>query len=173
MYNKLLISLIKSFRKGDINAFTVIYDEFEDLIRFYGRKISGDDASQELTLFLLELLYAIPLRSFLEDCSDGLRRYKAVSIRNKYIALSIEHQKSFKLWTGIYDDDIYSYDSTDIRLEIQEALQSLPSKQRLIIIYRYVYGYSIWEIGKILGISRQAVNCLKIRALASLKNYLN
>ncbi len=171
MYNKLLISLINSFRKGDINAFSVIYEEFRGLIRFYGRRASGEDSSQELTVFLIELLYAIPLKSFPDDGSDGLKRYIAVSLRNKYIALSAEEQHSNQLWTSLYDTDAFSCDCPDIQLELQEALFALPRKQRLIIVYRYVYGYSIWEIGKMLGISRQAVNCLKIRGLAKLREY--
>ncbi len=45
-------------------------------------------------------------------------------------------------------------------------------KQKSVLIYKYVYGYSDCEIACALGITRQAVNGLKNRALTVLKELL-
>ena len=95
MYNYLLLSLVKNFRKNDETAFDMIYEEFKGLINFYARKLQYEDATGELTLFFIELLLSNRLLKFQPDKSDSLKRYIAVSIRNKYIALSKEKQKSY------------------------------------------------------------------------------
>ena len=171
MYNYLLIELIKKFKNQDMNAFTLIYDKYKRLIYYYSAKTRDDDTPQELTLFLLELLYSIDTDRFKLDMSDSLHKYIAVSIRNKYIYISKELQLKQKFLNEIYDAEFYTLASLDESLFVTEALSQLTLKQRLIIIYKYIHCFSDAEIADKLKISRQAVNRLKNRGINTLKEF--
>ena len=170
MENGLLKSLIIKFRNQDMNAFAMIYDEFKRLIYRYSGKLCDDDAVQELTLFLIELLYNIDLTKFKDNGEDGLKRYIAVSIKHKYITVSKANDNYNNICEAA---DICDNSFSDIleNLSAKEALKCLSPKQRVIIIYKYFYCLSDSEIAKLTGISRQAVNRLKNRALLLLKEF--
>lgn len=170
MENKLLAALIEKFRNQDMNAFTIIYDDFKRLIYYYSGKLCDDDAVQELTLFLIELLYSVELSRFSKKEGDGLKRYIAIALKNKYIAISKANTKC----NAIYQNpEFYDNDYCDITsgITVKEALQCLSPKQRLIIVYKYIYCLPDSEIAKMLDISRQAVNRLKNRGLTMLKEF--
>lgn len=63
----------------------------------------------------------------------------------------------------------YNFDS---QIFISKLLNSLPILQREIIKKKFLYDYSDKEIAKLYGISRQAVNRTKNRALNNLRNML-
>lgn len=168
MENVTLKKLIIDFREGDVQAFAVIYEEFRKMVYYYSRKIGNEDAYQELMIFLIELLYNIELSRFPNDKNDNLKRYIAVSLRNKYIVISKKKRDEEKVLIGIYDDDVtYNYNGEDIMLK--EMLETLSDKQRRIVVYRYIYGYSDSEIANCMGISRQAVFRLRNRAFRLLR----
>lgn len=163
MENVLLKKLIINFRKGDMQAFTPIYSGFEKLIDYYSRKIGDEDSRQELIIFFIETLYNIELSNFCDDRTDRLNRYISVSIRNKYIYLSKKHQSEMLNYTP-FNDCYADFDDNIDKIFIKEILNRLSHKQRAIIVYKYIYGYSDVEISELFGISRQAVNRLKNRA---------
>lgn len=171
MCNLILITLIKNFKNRDMTAFTQIYEQFEGLILFYARKLGGEDYAQELTLFLLELLYSIKPESFNADHSIGIKKYISVCIRNKYIALSKEKQKYTSITNAALENDFCCASSAESFVAVEDMLNCLSPRQKLIMIYKYIYGYSDIEISMLLDISRQAVNRLKNRAITLLREY--
>ncbi len=171
MKNSLLKCLIGKFRAQDMTAFSLIYDEFKRLIYLYSGRLCDDDSVQDLTLFLIELLYSIDISRFTSDNSDSLKRYIAVSLKNKYIALSKEGEQYKKMCGEFYDGLYFTQAPPKEEIELVEALECLTSRQKIIIIYKYIYCLSDSEISNRLGISRQAVNRLKNRALITLKQF--
>ncbi len=172
MCNKYLKPIIEKFKKQDMAVFETIYGEFEKLLKFYSNKLCYDDAAGDLTLFFIELLYRIDLTKFYLDDSVSIRKYIAVSIRNQYIALSQQWERYCKFSNKLYDNlDGYLPDFED-RFSLLESMDILSQKQKMIIIYKYLYGYNNFEIAVLLGVSYQAVNQLKNRALANLKDFL-
>lgn len=63
-----------------------------------------------------------------------------------------------------------SYVDFDRNIFISELLDSLPINQRKVIILKYIYEFSDTDIAKQLGVSRQAINSTKNRALKNLRN---
>ena len=163
-------NLIAGFQKGDWEVFPVIYDEFKKLITLYSYRINDEDANAELMLFFIELLYSIDMDRFNYIDSNSLSKYIAVCIRNKYIELS----KKFGQYRSnllhlcencVCADTLNCY----IRLETVELLKELSLRQRAVIVYKYIYKYTDTEISEMLGVSRQAINRLKNRALKQLR----
>ncbi len=171
MYNCVLKNLILRFRFQDVEAFEMIFDEFKRNIYAYARKQKSEDVVGELTLFLIELLYKIDISRFKSDRNEDLRNYISVSLKNKYISLCREQTKEKTVIRDVYEEDLISYGSAEMHLDICEALECLTDRQRDIIICKYIYCLSDFQIGEFFKISRQAVNRLKNRALKELKEY--
>lgn len=74
MENKKLLKIVKEIKNGDMSNFGELYAVFERLIKLYGARIELEDAKEELTVFLLELIYDIDTGRFAPDCSDTLCR---------------------------------------------------------------------------------------------------
>lgn len=172
MRNRYLKPIIEKFKNQDMGVFETLYDEFKKLIMFYSGKLCYDDAVSELTLFLIELFYQIDLKKFDSDDSVTINKYIAIAMRNQYIYLSQQRERYRKMSYKLYDTiDGYQPDFEQ-RVSLIESINILSEKQKMIIIYRYIYGYTNFEIASLMGISRQAVNQLKNRALLSLKEIL-
>lgn len=171
MENCCLITLTEKFRSGDMSAFPLIYAEFEGLIYHYTAKCSAEDTYQELTVFLVELLYKAKLSQFVKNSDNSFKRYIAVCLGNKYIALSKEDilRKSRNI---SFEDRTPSVDGFFEKQLLKDAMAKLTVKQQKVICYKYIYDYSDTEIAYRLNISRQAVNRIKNRAFESLREYL-
>ncbi len=171
MYNYVLKGLVESFRMQDMAAFEVIFEEFKKSIYYYARKQKNEDIIGELTLFLIELIYRIDIERFSDDKSEDMRKYISVSIKNKYISICRKNASENAVLREAYENDLISDYSQERHLDICEALELLTPRQRDIIVCRYIYCLSDFEISQIFKISRQAVNRLRNRALKELKEY--
>ena len=171
MENSCLLALLSKFRKGDMSVFPVIFSEFEGLIKHYARRSEAEDTDEELSVFLLELLYKLDISRFAGVTGDGLSRYIAVSIRNKYIAFSVKNDNFKKAPLCIKAENTYIEDFSKHTF-LKDALKHLTPKQKAVIQLKYIYDYSDVEIGLSLNITRQAVNRIKNRAIERLREYL-
>ena len=173
MCNKFLKKLIIEFKKGNTDAFYLIYKVFKKLIRLYAARVDYEETTAELHLFLIELLHKLDLSRFSDDYSYSLQKYIAVSIRNKYLDIlkkQIERiQKSSPLFEFLSVKEEYK----DEKIMLPDAFALLTPKQKSVLRCKYILGYSDVEISKMMGITRQAVNSIKNRAFAVLRNYYN
>ena len=97
MCNAEIITIAEKIKNKEMSRFGEIYQAFAGLIHHYEIKLGYDDAEQELTVFLLELIYTLDTDRFLPDDSESLHRYIAASLRNKYIALSKRARRARRL----------------------------------------------------------------------------
>ncbi len=172
MCNEILKALIIDFKKGYSKSFYLIHKVFERLIKLYASRIYYEDGESELNLFLIELLYKLDLSRFDSlDSSFTIQKYIAVALRNKYLDVlkkSIElNQKTLPLLEQKADEEEHFYE----KLMLPNAFSLLTVKQQEVLIRKYIYGYKDTEISETMGISRQAVNGIKNRAIEILKNY--
>ncbi len=169
MSNRFLKKYIKSFQNQKTEVYPILLRVFKRLITYYADKLESTDSLQELNLFFVELLFSINTENFKLDSSNSLARYISVAIRNKYIELSKAeskynfHHRTFGETFFVYENDF------ELQFEIAEILKILSDNQRRVIICKYFYNYSDNEISELMGISRQAVNGLKNRALKILR----
>lgn len=170
MCNREIMSIAKEIKNKDMSRFGELYEAFAGLIHHFELKLGYDDAGQELTVFLLELMYSLDTDRFLPDDSEAINRYIAVSVRNKYIALSKQERRRV-LESGELFDGIGCTQEFDNRTLLKEGMKFLSERQRAAVALRYIYGYSDAEIAHRLGITRQAVNRLERRGLEILREY--
>lgn len=171
MYNRVLKKLILSFRKQDVGAFELIYDEFKDIIYYYARRQNDEDIIGELTLFLIELLYRINLSNFKSDTTVDIRKYISVSLKNKYISILRKQTKDNLILRDVYEEDLIYNNPAHMYMDICDAFENLTERQKSVVVCKYIYCLSEKQISQMLNISRQAVNRLKNKALIVLKEY--
>lgn len=171
MCNREILSIVKEVKNKDMSRFGELLGVFERLICHFAGKLALDDARQELTVFLLELIYTLNTDRFLPDESEELNKYIAVCIRNQYISISKKRQKSF-FELSESCDSVSDYGEFENSLALKEGMSRLSERQRSTIVLRYICGYSDAEIADRLAITRQAVNRLERRGLEILREYL-
>ncbi len=169
-------------KSGDSASFEKIIDRYQKpfynfFYRFLGNASSAEDATQ--TLFL-QIYSALPRYK----PTANLRTYLYRSAKN--LAINLSRRNTFLSFFSLDDSEnpINISDSPDKRPEkilenmetvqqVQEALQSLPSRQRIAIIYQYFEDCSVTEIGDRMEISTPAVESLLFRARTTLKEKLS
>lgn len=172
MCNLLLKPLIQRFKNQDTSVFSKIYEEFKKLIIYYSSKLCYEDAQADLNLFFIELLYSIDLSLFDSDNTYGIKRYIAVSLKNQYIALAVKEGKYKSYSLPLFENANGYFGEFDDKILLCDAMSRLTGKQKSIVTYKYIYGYTVTEISKKFGVSRQTFNDTKNRALSCLKNFL-
>ena len=131
-------------------------------------RVEFADSKQDLILFLLELIKNIDVSKFPVDSSDGLNRYICVCLRNKRIELQKKKQNEYshhfltaeesqekELIEKSFSQPDFQKDiefETSKNVEFEEAINSLSPKQKDVIVYKYIYGFSDLEIGEMFNI---------------------
>jgi RNA polymerase sigma factor (sigma-70 family) len=171
------VDLITLSQSGDVDATLELVNKFKPLLKKYAFKLNFDDAYDDLLLDFLILIKAIQIQN-LKNCSEGaLITYIQKSIFNSYIkqSLRIKKLRNISLYSDLSDSELYyvesSYSNIDdySDLEFQCFDHILTKPEALIIKMIYRSGYSASEIAIMCGISRQAVNQTKNRALKKLE----
>lgn len=172
----LLYELIKSSSEGDQNATMEIIEKFFPLIKKYSIKLSYEDADTDLIISLIEIITYLSKSEDSniinkEECIVG---YISESLKHKYIQLSKVRDNIYKheveLNIELSNEEVINNEEENIFLN--DILNKLPELQRKVIKERYLEDRTCSEIAKKLGISRQAVNKLKNRALNNLRKYI-
>jgi len=177
-----LLRKIREFKRHDAKAMEEVIDRFTPLIqscsRFHGYEDA--DARQDMTVALIEILLDLPAWMVIDDDEISRRdvlSYIKASMKNQYVKLSRKHDTR-KNREDEYDDE-YDYggqaDSVfeSVLLDIlRSEVSKLAPLQREAIRLKYYQGYSDIEIGKFLGITRQATNQRLNNAYKILKDWL-
>lgn len=169
---KSLYEIIRNAKDGDSESILEIVERFKPLTCKYSRYLKYEDASRDLMIKLLEVIENIPIgENFKKD--KQITSYLGTAIRNEYIRLSKKNKAIMN--TEIFlDENIISIEqaNTDERIFVKNLLETLPTNQKKILIYKFIRDYSDVQIASKLEISRQAVNKTKNRALKNLKQYI-
>lgn len=162
-------------QRGDKDSLMKIICKFKPLIQKYSRKLNYDDAEDELILGLVETVIFLPIdtKEYLkkDECIVG---YINMSIKNRYINLSKKYCQIYNLEMELNEDinikgNENIYISVENKIFIKDILNKLTSLQKEVVIKKFFKEYKDNEIAKQLGISRQAVNRIKNRALKKMK----
>jgi RNA polymerase sigma factor (sigma-70 family) len=170
--------LIAQSQTGSNDATLALIEKFNPLLKKYTYKLFYDDAYSDLLVDFIELLHNIKL-GHLHDKSEGsLVSYICTSVRSSYIRRSIAINKLHNLmpYSDLNDNELYCIEAasavsdTYFKYELPGVDQVLTKSESSIIKMIYLSGYTIKETACIFGITRQAVNQMKKRALKKLEN---
>lgn len=167
----MLNKILSKAKDGENDYIIEFINRFTPLIKKYGKKLY-DDGENEIIEFLLTLIPKIP--SF--DNEWLIVSYVHVSIKNFYIGLIKKQSKFSELISendnismGYYKLNTTKWENDFRSIEFLELINKLTLLQQKVIIYIYYYQYTEKFASEKLGVSRQAVNAAKHRALNILK----
>jgi len=182
-------SLIDAHLRGDSTAFGELVRRYGDsvlgyLIRMTGSREEASDFFQETFKRVHEKAHTLrgdQFKSWLFRIAtrvaiDSLRRrrrLRVISLNQKLDCTDIGRQE---LEAVALADDSYEPSGKAIRAEqaeqVQQAIQSLPAKQRVTLILAYYQQLSYPEVAKVLGCSIGTVKTQMYRALKTLAKRL-
>lgn len=175
--NEPLSEILRLVREKDSEAQLRLLEKFSRTIKSFSYKLNYDGADTDLIIFLLELCQSMKPHRF-ENMNEGaLVKYIYNSLRHEYIRLS-KQNKRYKLNEQLYGIDPSEITSNNKTTDnnsysdkyIDELIDVLTAKEKQIVTYIFIKGYSDAEIAKVMSVSRQAVGKTKKRALQKLKH---
>jgi RNA polymerase sigma factor (sigma-70 family) len=171
--------LWESFKKGDQETFSLIYEQYIDELLIYGYRITNNkqlikDSIQDLFLGLWNSRERI-------SGTDSIRFYLFRSLRNR-ILRNIEKQKEISVSDisfyhnvaelSIEDSLIDSEQESQTATTLRNAIAKLSKRQQEVIQLRYYHNFSNPQICEIMHISNQSVRNLLSKSLLQLRESL-
>lgn len=149
-----------------------LYDQhWRGLVRLAVLVIDDRQTAEDIVQEAFSQLYR---RWPLEDSGKALV-YLRTTVLNAGRS-SLRRRKVSRLYTPPYQAPHDSAESTAVlneeRLEVQRALQSLPTRQREVLVLRYYLDLPYDEIAQILGISASTARATASRGLTALTEKL-
>lgn len=171
--------LIAACKRGEPEA-------FEELVRLTHRDVyalslrllgNPDDAAESTQETYLKLLRTI--RTFRGESKFSTWLYRvtsnmAISALRKRARRQLDVPLETTEWQAIPapNDPSGEIERTLLRERLDRALLSLPAGYRAVVVLKDVYGFSLAEIGKQLGITEGAAKVRLFRARQRLKDML-
>ncbi|WP_099189532.1 RNA polymerase sigma factor [Tepidibacter mesophilus] len=173
--NESIRELVEKAKGKDKEALNQIISRFKGTIKKFSNQLGYEEAETDLIIGLIETICKIK-SSNLELKNDGaITNYIYNSIKNKKTELYRKYVKGINESLEInleIIEDTSNYQVED-KLFIDDLLDLLTEIQKIILVEKFIKGYSDAEIASKLHISRQAVNTSKNKALKKLKRYLD
>lgn len=168
-------------QSGNSEALLTLIDKFKPLLKKYAYLLKYEDAYNDLQADFIEIVQNIQLDNLRNICEGALVSYINTSIHNRYIRRSVAYKDKQKdiYFSELDEHELYfvellqSKSDSYIHLELSEMESVLTKAEYNTICMYYIFGYSVEKIALCNGVSRQAVNRQKLRALEKLKNELS
>lgn len=177
----MIADLINQSQKGNNEATLSLIENFNPILKKYAYKLFYEDAYSDLLIDFIELLHNIRLNLIYDKSEGSLVSYLVTSIRRSYIKrlIGLEKNQRFVRYSDLSEGEVYyveaaasTYDNY-FAFELLDLKHILTNSESRVVNMIYLSCYTVPEIAGILGISRQAVNQTKKRALNKLKNILD
>ncbi|HXF96063.1 MAG TPA: RNA polymerase sigma factor [Gemmatimonadales bacterium] len=165
--------IIEQVLDGDVEAFGVLVDRYQDEFAAYARYMTGseDEAADVIQESLVRAYRG------LRRCRDpaNFKGWLFRIVSNQCKTHVTRHRRRAQLLAQAAPEPAPSeqpdeaVQEADLRRQVHEALQELPAEQREALVLRYVQGLSVGEMAKLLGASISAVKMRLLRARSALR----
>ena len=171
--------LIDRFLAGDAKAFNVLVEKYKRKIYLTAYRLLGNhEDARDITQEVIIKMYN-DLKNFRRESSIytwlyrittnlSLNELKRRKIRNFFDFDEVEEW----LFKDEKQSPELSYRENELSNKIQEAINKLPEKQRIVFTLRYYDGLSYEEISEILGTSVGALKANYFHAVNKLQKEL-
>ena len=165
-------NLIKLSRNmSDNEAMTQIIIKFQPLIKSLATRLKYDCSETDLVIFLIELSRDFHYDEKKEYLEGQLVKYFVRALKYKAIDLYRKNKNRVEVIHVEEILDIPENISYMTSIMLLQSIRKLSTRQQIVVVKKFFYGYSEIEIASMLGISRQAVNKIKRRAIKKLKQF--
>jgi RNA polymerase sigma-70 factor, ECF subfamily len=169
--------LVESVQRGELPAFQELVEKYQQKVYYMALDMTGnhhdaEDLSQEVFIKVYtsikdfrgdSKLSSWMYRIAMNTCIDKTRR--------KRLKL-VEFDDKVAEKPEIKDDPLKAMESQAMQRQIDQALQKLPPRQRMIFVMRHYNELLLKEIAEILQISEGTVKAQLFRAIRKLQKEL-
>ncbi|SHK41784.1 RNA polymerase sigma factor [Tepidibacter formicigenes] len=165
-----LYDLLQRAKNNDKDAAYEIIKDFNPTLKKLSNSLHHEEAETDLIIELLKLIQ-IDIAKFNNSNNKQIAKYIHIHLKKRTLDLLKSNENKFKEYLEINHDILADESIVDIEISVLTSIliESLVSQQRDIITMEFIHGFSEKDIARILGISRQAVNRTKNRALKNLR----
>ena len=181
--------LIRAFQSGDRGAFDILVERYKDLVfnlccRFLGDKHEAEDTAQDIFVKAFRSVKEFKFRSsfytwlYRISVNTCINRVRSLEYRRrkKNIPLNcpddpVDIRRTMEIGDGSETPETELEKKERIK-RIQKAIDSLPVKQKIVIILSDIQGLSYDEIGQITGMKPGTVKSRLSRARLGLREKL-
>ncbi|TCO70417.1 RNA polymerase sigma factor (sigma-70 family) [Marinisporobacter balticus] len=169
-----LYALIEAAQKENKESTANIFSHFHPTIKKLSKGLHYEEAETDMIILFLELIKNINIENFYDADDKQIASFIHKYLRNRSLDLFRKYELRHTPWIEMNYDILSDENTPDIEstVFISMLLNALIPLQRQVILRKFIYGFSDAEIAKQLGVSRQAINRIKNRALDNLKKIL-
>lgn len=169
--------LVRESQNGNQCATLYLLDKFKPLLKKYANKLGSEDAYEDLLLDFIELIHSIQLDNIRHKDESHIVSYISTSIHSSYVKrlLAIIKQSAIISISDLSEKEVKAVDILQSTHDVYFAFE-FPNIQKILnkneaAVIRLIYylGYTTSETACYFGVSRQAVNQMKRRALRKLR----
>lgn len=173
--------LWESFKRGDPDALSCIYEQHVQLLFRYGKKFTSD---KELVKDTIQDLFFDLIRTRKNlGSTDSIKFYLIASFRRK-LAISVK-KRPLQVDVDVEENSnagLFCLPEQELREEeelsprekmVEEGLKTLTPKQREILYYRYTCNFDYEQICEITSLKYDSARKQNFRALQSLKKWMS
>jgi len=164
--------LVKAINQNDHEAFKQLYYRyFKKLIRFAWYRVHVTQTAADL---VQEIFFRLWIKRDKLNPAKSVKAYLYKSLNNSIInhsKLRSSHSASIENFS---DEKILSDESgSDLKLDVQNAINNLPEKLKIVYLLSRIEGYKYTEIAEICNISVKAVEKRMSQTFVLLRKILN
>jgi RNA polymerase sigma-70 factor (ECF subfamily) len=168
--------LVEGCRRGEREAFRVLFETYKDKIYSIALRFSGNEAlAMDIAQDTFLKLYA-SIADFRGDSQFSTWAYRLV------VNSCLDHKRRSWRLVPIAEeifsmvrapgDALKSVLRTEMSEQVQRAVEKLPEEQRIVVVLRYTEGLAYEEIAEVLGCSAGTVASRLNRAHKTLERRL-
>ena len=173
----MIINDIIKYQNGDGDSTLKLIEKFNPLLKKYAYKLCYEDAYNDLLIDFIELLHNIQIDRIYNKSEGGMVSYICTSVHSSYVKRlrEIKQLQNFLLYSDLSDSELYYIEvlsstcDTYPNLDFDSLQKLLTNSEITVIKMIYYIGYTVAETAAFCGVSRQAVNQMRSRALKKLK----
>ena len=173
--------LIKKSQSGDKDALLSLILQFGPLIKKYANACKYEDAYYDLLIAFIRMIQNINLKNIRNKSDSGFVRYFQQTINHEHVLLSNKMRTIANNHVSLDEieeetqreiiDEKSNFDNQDFLLS--DASTVLTPLELDIIVLHYIDLYTIQEIAFAKGVTRQAINNAKLRAINKLRRFFD
>ena len=165
-------NLIEAIRQDDREAFKQLYCKYHKMLfRFAMYRLRSPETASDL---IQDIFFRLWLKRDKLNPAKSIKAYLYKSLNNSIINYSKLHSSQTTSFENVSDHKTLNDESDpDIKIDVQNAVNQLPKKLKIVYLLSRIEGYKYYEIAEICDISLKAVEKRMSKAFDILRKNLD
>jgi RNA polymerase sigma factor (sigma-70 family) len=166
-------------KNGSSDAMLLLVQKFDPLLKSYTKRLYYEDAYYDLLLGFVEIVMNLNFDRIKNKSESVLVSYINVSMKNLYIRISKSHKLLHNMvnYSSLTEQELYQVECADsasdvyFKNDLIQRPKMLSNQEYEVLKMLFQHNIPITTIAKKYGITRQAINQTKNRAIKKLRRY--